>query len=378
MGKKRGHGEGTVTKRADGRWMARLSMGNGERRAVYGKSQRDVVSKLRELQRAQADGVPAPSERLTVGKYLEDWLEATQHTVRHTTYTRYAQYVRIHTVPHIGNVRLSRLTPSDAQRLYALRLEQGASPTSVKHQHTVLHKAFTQAVRWGFLGRNVLELVDSPRMAKKEMNTLTVEQVAALLEAARNDRLEALYALAVTSGMRQGELLALRWRDVSLDGVRGKLQVTGNLQKTANGLAIVEPKTRSSRRTINLSDVALDALKRHRTAQLEERLRLGAAWKDLDLVFANHDGGFIGASNLMNRSFKPLLISAGLPRVRFHDLRHTAASLLFQQGVNVKVISEMLGHSSITITLDTYAHVIPTMHEEAARVMDGIVAGARG
>jgi integrase len=242
---------------------------------------------------------------------------------------------------------------------------------TVRHLHAVLHGALDDAARWGLVARNVADLVAPPRAARKGMITLSPDQARALLDTTRGDRLEALYVLALTTGMRQGELLALRWRDVDLD--RHTLHVTGSLLTTPDGWKISDPKTDSSRRRITLTATAVDALRRHRSAQNEERLRLGGAWEDNDLVFANEVGRPIEVRNLMRRSFLPLLKQSGLPRIRFHDLRHTAATLLLGQGQHPKVVAEMLGHSRISTTLDLYSHVTPTMQREAADAMDAML-----
>jgi len=218
-------------------------------------------------------------------------------------------------------------------------------------------------------------MVDPPRMRYHEMATLTEEQARTFLDAAVGDRLEALYRLALTTGMRQGELLALKWRDIDLDGA--SLQVRATLQNTGGEYRIIEPKTQSSRRRIALPVTAVEALRSHLTRQSEERRRAGKAWEDNDLVFPNTVGRPLDGLNLMKYWFLPLLKRADLPRIRFHDLRHTAATLLLGQGINVKVISEMLGHADVSITLRVYAHVMPHMQQQAADAMDATF-GRRG
>ena len=183
--------------------------------------------------------------------------------------------------------------------------------------------------------------------------------------------MEALYAQALTTGMRQGELLPLRWRDLDLEA--GRVQVRGSLQRTNEGLTIVEPKTHSSRRQLALTKAAMEALRRHRVAQAEERLRLAPAWEDHEMVFANEIGRPIEVRNLMRRSFLPILKRAGVPRIRFHDLRHSAATLLLGRGVHPKVVADMLGHSRISTTLDLYSHITPAMQREAAEAMDAVL-----
>jgi integrase len=204
------------------------------------------------------------------------------------------------------------------------------------------------------------------------MTALTPEQVGSFLSAVRGDRLEALYVVAVTTGMRQGELLALRWKDVDLDA--RALRVHATLIMTKSGMEFAEPKSARSRRQISLTLIAIAALRRHRAAQLEERLRVAATWTDHDLVFASEVGGPLDGSNVLRRSFYPLLRRAGLPHIRFHDLRHSAATLMLSRGVPLKIVSEILGHSQISITADTYMHVTPGMQREAAAAVDAALS----
>jgi len=368
---KRANGEGTIYRRKDGRWAAAVSLERGRRKHFLGRTREEVARKLAVALKACQDGLPLPNERQTVAQFLVDWLQTARPSLRPRTWHRYEQYIRLHAIPHVGKVGLGRLTPHHLQRLYADRLEAGLSPTTVRHLHTVLHCALGRAARWGLVARNVAELVTPPRAAPHEMMTLTPEQARVFLEAAAGERCEALYVLALTAGLRQGEILALRWRDVNLDA--DSVQVKGTLQRTPGGFTIAEPKTAQSRRQVTLTAAAANALRRHRSAQAEERLRLGAVWEDNDLVFANEIGRPIEAGNLLRRSFWPLLKRAGLPRIRFHDLRHTAATLMLGQGVHPKVVAEMLGHSQISVTLDLYSHVTPTMQQQAAQAMDALL-----
>jgi integrase len=207
------------------------------------------------------------------------------------------------------------------------------------------------------------------------MMALSPDQARSLLEAAQGDRFEALYVLALSTGMRQGELLALKWPNVNLDARH--LAVRSTLRRADEGFEFNEPKTARSRRQVSLTLAAVAALKRHRARQLEERLRQ-PYWQDANLVFASEVGTPVEATNLIRRSFRPLLLRAGLPQIRFHDLRHTAATLLLGQGVHPKVASEMLGHSSISITLDLYSHVTPTMQQTAVDALDAVLGGTSG
>ncbi len=287
----------------------------------------------------------------------------------------YEQYVRLHAVPEIGRIRLSRLAPRDLQRLYARRLAAGSSPTTVAHLHAMLHRALGQAVRWGVTQRNVVALVDPPRGRRVEMRVLSAEEARKLLSAAAEDRLEALYVLALATGMRLGELLGLRWRDVDLRV--GTLWVSGSMQRTSKGLRLTEPKTARSRRQIVLSATAVEALRRHADKQEQERVRLGPAWEDNGLVFPNRVGCPLEAQNVLQRSLRPLLQRAGLPPIRFHDLRHTAATLLLGRGIHPKIVADLLGHSTTAVTNDVYSHVTPTMHQAAVGALEDVLRPAR-
>jgi integrase len=231
-----------------------------------------------------------------------------------------------------------------------------------------LRRALGQAVKDGFVPRNVAEAVDAPRVVNKQMHPLTSEQARVLMEAAKGDRHEALYVLAVTTGLRRGELLGLKWEDI--DHEARVLRVRRALASDAR--TFVEPKTAKSRRGVRLTTYSLDAVREHRERQLNERRSLDGLWRDHGLVFPSRVGTPLNPENLVERSFKPLLERAGLPSIRFHDLRHTCATLLLSKGVNPKIVQEMLGHANISVTLDTYSHVLPDMQEVAVAAMDEV------
>ena len=280
--------------------------------------------------------------------------------------------MRLHAIPAFGEVRLEDVLPRDLERLYATELQDGVAPISVVHLHNTLHRALSHAQRRGVVATNVAKLVDPPRPQRHEMHALSPEEARRFLEVVRGDRLEALYVLAITTGMRQGELLALRWRDVDVTGP--SLHVTSSLQYVkGHGLRLSSPKTRRSRRQVMLSKVSVEALTRRRKAQQQERVRQGEMWQDADFVFTSRNGQPIYATNVVNRSFPKLLAAARVPRIRFHDLRHTAATLLLGQGVHPKIVSEMLGHTSIGITLDLYSHATPTIQKEATAAFDRLL-----
>ncbi len=277
----------------------------------------------------------------------------------------------------LGRVQLTKLTPQHLQRLYAARLAAGVSAQSVVHLHRMLHRALSQALKWGLVGRNVAALVDPPRVERPEFEPLTAQEAGRLLDVANGDRLEALYVLALTTGLRRGELLGLRWQDVDLDArvlhVRRSLQIDEN-GKWRSG----DPKTKRSRRPVLLVDMAVDALKRHRHRQDQEKDTAGELWKDPKLVFANTVGGPIWGEDLLKRCFYPILERAGIRRIRFHDLRHSTATLLLACGIHPKIVSEILGHSRISITLDLYTHVSEDMQREAVDRLQELLGSQSG
>ncbi len=312
-------------------------------------------------------------ESASFGGFLEDWLASIEHSARPRTWARYGEYLRLHVTPTLGIRALEDLSPKDLQLLYSQKIREGLSPRSVLHLHRVIHRALGHAHRWGLVDANQAELVEPPRPEPREMLALSPEEARRVLEAASGDRLEALYVMAMTTGMRQGELLGLRWRDVDLPA--RSVRVTGSLQYIpGRGLRVSSPKTARSRRNVLISELAAAALLKHRQRQEGERATIDE-WEDNDLVFPNRRGRPMYATNLLDRSFAGLLERAAVPRVRFHDLRHTAATLLLGEGVHPKVVSEMLGHTNTSITLDLYSHATPTMQREAAGAFDRLLSG---
>lgn len=371
---KRGNSEGTIRKRADGRWEARVILQNGARKSLYGKTRQEVVRLLDQVRRDREQGLGALTDRQTVGQYLEVWLQSEAYRVKHGSFCRYGQAVRLHLIPGLGQVVLSKLTAQQVSAFYAGELERGQSPNEVRYSHSILHAALEDALKLGVVHRNVVHLVDPPRRVKREMAVYTEAQARHLLNVIAGDRLEALCVLVLATGMREGELLSLRWGDVDLE--RNMLTVWATLQRrTRQGLVREQAKTGHSRRTIALSEAVVGALRHHRERQVRERLQLGDVWAESNLVFPNTIGRPMDATNLRRYWWYPLLKRAGLPRIRFHDMRHTAATLLLSRGVNVKVVSEMLGHASVSVTLSLYAHVLPHMQQHAVETMETIIRG---
>jgi len=370
---KRGNGEGSITRRkSDGLYMARYTVETAtgpKRKAVYAKTRKEVAEKLTAAMSDAAKGIIAGGGPKTVGAFLTSWLEdSVRGSVRKSTYDRNESLCRVHLIPALGRKKLKTLGAADVAGFYRSRLDSGCSAASVHKMHETLHKALKQAVRWGYMTKNPADDVDPPKVHTEEVTPLTREEARRLREAVRGDRLEALYVTALHTGLRQGELLALRWDDVDLEG--RTLQVRRTLTRDRGKLDVGPTKTAKGRRTVKLTRDAAEALREHLTRQLEEIGVLGDSYGPGGLVFATTKGTPINPTNLRKRSLAPLLVRAGLPHQTFHQLRHTAATILLLKNVNPKIVSEMLGHASIAITLDTYSHVLPNMQDSAVAAME--------
>lgn len=373
MAKKRGNGEGSITRYKDGRWCGRYTIdtANGKRRkAIYGRTRQEAAEKLAKALADRSGGLVFDASNPTLKDFLERWLtDSVRDSVKANTYKSYAQLTRGHLIPALGRNKLKSLTPSHIRSFRSSALGAGLSARTAQYLLTLLRKALQQAVDDGIIPRNPAQGVRVEQSRKEEIHPLSSEQVGVLLGATVDDRLEALYVVAIHCGLRQGELAGLKWEDVDL--VAGRLQV----RRTLSNGAFTAPKTAKSRRSVKLTSTAVEALRKHRESQVEERERLTGLWQDHDLVFCSTIGTPLSRHNLVRRSFKPLLQKAGLPHtVRFHDLRHTCATLLLSKGVHPKFVQELLGHATISITLDTYSHVVPGMGDHTATAMENALA----
>jgi integrase len=367
---------GSIRKRSKNSWEVRINLGRdpftGIRRqrseTVMG-NKRDAESALIRLLRERDTGIDIEPSRLTLAQFLERWLrDYCVPNTRPKTYKRYGELFRLHVTPIIGSIPLTKLRPLHIQRTYARMIEQGLSAMTALHCHRVLKGALAQAVRVQLLARNPADGVDPPRPDRYEINPPTPDAILRIMDSAEQTVIGALIHTAVMTGLRQAELLAVRWRDLDLDA--GLLRVKQTAQwLPGKGFIFAPPKTPKSRRTIDLSPRTIARLRQQRQRQLEERLLVGPAYQDHDLVFATRVGGPIDPSNL-RRSWESILKRAGVGHVRFHDLRHGHASLLLQQGAHAKLISERLGHAGIGITMDTYGHLLPGIQAEAAARLD--------
>ena len=374
---RRGPNEGSLYQRQDGRWEGAVHMGyeNGRRvrKFVIAETRAEANAKLAPLLKARDERRPVPDQRTKLGPFLRQWLdEVAKPTVRASTFSSYDGIVRLHLVPDLGRIALAKLTPTDVQRLLNAKRTAGLSPRRVAYIHAVLRRALVTAERWGLVSRNVVKLVDPPRAQDHEIRPLTPEEARRLIDAAVDDRLQALYLTALATGLRQGELLALRWLDVDLETRR--LSVRHTLARVDGRLVLLEPKTERSRRTLVLPEVAVTALRAHRTRQRMERLVAGSRWHDTGHVFTTTVGTPIEAARV-TRAFHAALIRADLPPSRFHDLRHAAATYLLAQGFTLEDVKNLLGHSSITLTSNTYGHVLERRQEQVAAGMDAVLRG---
>jgi integrase len=368
------HGEGSVFK-LKGRkrkkpWVAQITQENGKKRQMYYASEKEASAARRKMLNELEQGTLVTAPQQLLEAYMHQWLQAKRLELKDGTYAYYRIYTEAHIIPALGHIRLQKLTDTQIQAFYADLLEE-MSANTVRIIHGILRTALNAAVKAKKIAFNPCKLVTPPRAVKKELAYLTLEQAQRLLEVAKNHRLECLLTLALATGMREGELLALRWSDIDFPNAR--VHICRSLSyRNPDGTGYKhkeeEPKTASSKRTIPLPDFAIEALQRHRVQQLETRLQTHD-WQDKGLIFPNPSGGYLWVDP-MRKQLKKLLQEAGLPSIRFHDLRHSAATILLAMGINPKVIQERLGHSHISITLGVYGHVTESMQREATSKLD--------
>ncbi|HEX4208645.1 MAG TPA: tyrosine-type recombinase/integrase [Ktedonobacteraceae bacterium] len=370
---KKANGEGSIYRRkVDGMYVGSITLEDGKRKYFYSKKRQEVYDKMQKALQEKKQGTLVTAPQQSLAQYLTYWLEnSVQDTLRPRSYERYEGIVRLHLIPVLGKVKLQSLTPQHVQLLKSQKVKEGLSAKTVGLIHVVLHRALDDAIKLGLVARNVCDVVSPPREEKKEIHPLTLEQIHRLLHTAKGHALETLVTLALATGMRRGELLGLKWQDIDFGKgilrVRRILSRVPTLVRTDGDETYVEtePKTKGSRRSIALTGFAIDALKKHRRHQEEARRVAGTSWEDHDYVFYTPTGRHLSPSSSVLDPFKILLKRAGLPDIRFHDLRHSAATLLLGEGVNPKVVQEILGHSKISMTMDIYSHVMPIMQSDA-------------
>lgn len=375
---RRGNNEGTITHRKDGRWEARVTVGwrDGklQRKSYFGKTRQEAAEKLTAALRARQQGLTLHDERQTVGSFLTHWLEeVVQPKSRYSTLRSYKQIVNNHLIPGIGNIPISKLSPQSVSAFLKSKHDDGIS---AEHLRRVLRAALSDAVRWDLIPRNVASLAACPKRSKAEIRYLDPDQARQFLDAIKGHQHEALYTTALAVGIRLGEALGLKWTDLDLQS--GTLTIRRQIQRVHGKLQFVDPKTSNARRTIPLPEFAVKALQSLWVRQqLEDKELSGEKWQDHGLVFTSSIGTPCDERNV-RRSLTKILCTNGLPKLRFHDLRHSCATLLLSQGTDPRTIMQTLGHSQISLTLNTYSHVIPALQREAADRMQTMFETVNG
>jgi integrase len=362
---RRGKGEGSIVQRADGTWMAQIEIGrdaNGkrQRKTFYGKTKKAVADKLTGEANALLTGTSAVCGKMTVADLLQKWLteSAIPNTSRATS-NQYERIAKLHVTPKVGHIKLSAVRPLHIQTMLSTLETAGVGARTRQYCYVLLHRAFVVAMRWQLVIRNPCDGVDPPKVKKRPVTPLTVEQAKTLLKASELDRLHAVYVLALTTGMRQGELFGLQWEDVDLKA--GILQVRHSLEDVKGILRLKEPKSEAGKRQIALPKVAVNALNKRRKTAMAEGLA------GCPMVFPAPEGGFLRKCSFSKWSWSKIRTAAKIGEgVHFHDLRHSSASLMLADGVDVKSIQTILGHSNISMTMDIYAHLMPDAQRKAA------------
>jgi integrase len=369
--KKRAKGEGTIRKRSDGLWEARLSIPGRNPKSFYGKTQAEALRKRDEAKAGLGGGLDFDPDRLTLGEYMERWLEGPlKRSVATSTYEGYAYRARRYIIPTLGDIKLKDLTAEHLDGLYEQKSASGLSPRSVTFIHSTVRVALQRAVKKRLIPYNVARDAEPPKQVRREYTTLSREQLGAFFKAAAEaeDRFEALFITGALAGLRPGELLGLKWNDLKLpEEGPGEATIRRSLSATPKGPLMRETTKTGKGRAVFLLPEVVAALRTHRKRQLEERMKYKGLWEDHGLVFPSSTGTPMSHNNLNRRHFKPLLKKASLPDIRPYDLRHTFATLWLEAGEHPKILQEILGHSRIALTLDTYSHVAPHMQREAMR-----------
>lgn len=383
MGKRRQNGEGSVYQRTDGLWVAAVTLGweNGrrKRKTVAAKTAEEARAKLRRIEARLDAGLPLDDDLTTVNALLDRWLDLLTHQVAQPAVSNYRTIADTHLRPALGTVKVAKLTTAQIDRLLVAKLRgdaaKGVRPLSVstvRRIRSVLAQALTQGQRWGVVARNVASLSAVPKAQRAEGRSLEPDEARRLIEALADSPRRDLFVTMLATGLRRGEALGLRWSDIDLEAA--KLTVRRQLRREdGGGLVPVEPKTRRSRRELDLPSIAVDALRAQRERQAKDAVEAGERWQEAGYVFTSTVGTPLDPRNV-SRDFAAAAFLAGLGRWHIHELRHSAASLMLAAGVPIEVVSEHLGHASIRITADTYGHVAPAQRRAAADALGAAIA----
>ncbi len=371
MAKRRGNNEGTIYQRPNGKWRAQLSI-QGRRLSFTGKTRKDCQEWIKGTTRKIDGGMTYKGSKITVGQFISEWLTVKGTSLRPGTFRQYKQITQDYIVSEMGNLILVNLRSDQIQSLYNKYVENGVGRRTVELTHAVLRGSLNHAVQLGLLNRNPAAAATPPKPIPDEKVVLTETQIQTFMIAAQSLQPEyhPLFQLALTTGMRISELLGLKWEDLDWD--RQTVKVKRQLKRDPeSGFYFALPKTKAGKRTIALGLETISILRNHHQEQFQQRMNFSSERLEIDLIFTEEDGSPLRYGKL-NRRFKALLEDAGLPKIRFHDLRHTAATQMLINGVDILTVSKRLGHSKSSITLDTYGHMIPGVQEKAASIMDEI------
>jgi len=374
----RGDGEGTIYKRKDGRWCGQITVGTNPqtgrpiRKTFYGDKRKDVARKMTKLKQKLFEGSYIKQSEIKLGDWLTRWNEGRKSQLAYNTYRAYKVWIEKHIKPKLGEVKLRELKARQIQDLLNKKLDgesgkdnKGLSVNSVKHIYATIHTALNQAVKEQLINRNVADSVKPPKkQEEKKLQTWTKEEVKKFLAQAKDHKYYIIYFLAVNTGMRRGELLGLKWEDIDFN--KNKIKVKRQVQRTDKGLIFKKPKSKAGYRIIPITKNIMKELKRQKIRQSEKKLGLGENFNALNLVCSNIVGNPVEPTKIY-KYYKEISREAGLPEIRFHDLRHTFASLFLETGGNIKTLQQILGHSSISVTMDTYSHVTDEMLNNAAQ-----------
>jgi integrase len=370
MAKKRGNNEGSIFRKKNGSWRAQVSL-DGQRLSYTAKTKKECQEWIKKTIGQIDDGMTFANTQITLEEYLSGWITSKKSSIRQTTWIHYKMIIDKYIVPQIGHFKIHGLRPHHIQVFYDRMLGENVGAYTVLKIHTVLHGALDRAVRLGSIGNNPVRLAMPPKEPRREMQIFDENQVSQMLVVAFGNYLEPILHLAVSSGMRQMELLGLKWTD--LDWVKQSIKVERQLARpVGENINFTQPKTRYGRRTVILGSGTIDTLRKRYEYQNEARQKASEKWKEHNLIFTTRYGTPHHPRNIL-RDFKILLEKAGLPIIRFHDLRHTAASLMLNYGIPVIVVSRILGHAKPSITLDVYGHLIPSIQIEAAQKIDELI-----
>ncbi len=370
MARRRGNNEGSLYHRKDGLWCAQVSL-TGRRLTKYGKTQKECRDWIKETLAKIDNGLTYEGTQITLERFFEIWLNGKELSRRPGTVLQYRKTAEAHILPILGKMRLQDIHPAHLKQLYMLKKDEGRGARTVQVIHSILHCALKQAVREGILGRNPADAVERPKVEQAELQILNEEQARQFLIAASRSPYETIFYLALTTGMRKGELLGLKWPD--LDWNKSTLLVQRQLQLIkGRGFILSPPKTRAGRRQIKLGHGTLAQLDAHRKRQELERAAAGDNWQENDLIFPTTIGTFLDPSRV-SKDFKRLLKEVGLPLIRFHDLRHTSISFLLDMGTPLNTVQRRAGHSKASVTADIYGHAMAHTQDEAAEKIEELV-----